>query len=110
MPVHNSPTPPKPPARSWAHARTTATAEQRRVLDSTAPAIIISALAGTGKTTTLCMKACNLLASLQGQREAAPPRILVLAYSRAGVTAIRDRMLQLHGAVPRSMEVLTMEQ
>lgn len=111
MPVHNSPTPPKPPARSWSHTRITATAEQRRVLDSTAPAIIISALAGTGKTTTLCMKACNLLASLQGQREAAaPPRILVLAYSRAGVTAIRDRMLQLHGAVLRSMEVLTMEQ
>lgn len=111
MPVHNSPTPPKPPARSWSHARIAATAEQRRVLDSTAPAIIISALAGTGKTTTLCMKACNLLASLRGQREAAaPPRILVLAYSRAGVTAIRDRMLQLHGAVPRSMEVLTMEQ
>ena len=110
MPVHNSPIPPKPPARSWAHARITATGEQRRVLDSTASAIIISALAGTGKTTTLCMKACNLLASLQGQREAAPPRILVLAYSRAGVTAIRDRMLQLHGAVPRSMEVLTMEQ
>lgn len=110
MPVHNSPTPPKPPARSWSHARITATAEQRRVLDSTAPAIIISALAGTGKTTTLCMKACNLLASLQGQRDAGPPRILVLAYSRAGVTAIRDRMLQLHGALPRSMEVLTMEQ
>lgn len=110
MPVHNSPTPPKPPARSWSHTRITATAEQRRVLDSTAPAIIISALAGTGKTTTLCMKACNLLASLQGQRDAGPPRILVLAYSRAGVTAIRDRMLQLHGAVPRSMEVLTMEQ
>ncbi len=108
--MHNSPTPPKPHARSWAHARITATAEQRRVLDSTASAIIISALAGTGKTTTLCMKACNLLASLQGQREAAPPRILVLAYSRAGVTALRDRMLQLHGAVPRSMEVLTMEQ
>lgn len=80
------------------------------MLDSTATAAIISALAGTGKTTTLCMKACNLLAGLQGQRGAAPPRILVLAYSRAGVTAIRDRMLQLHGAVPRSMEVLTMEQ
>ncbi|CAN7536299.1 UvrD-helicase domain-containing protein [Acidovorax sp. LjRoot194] len=96
------------PARSWAHTRITATAEQRRVLDSQATASIISALAGTGKTTTLCMKACNLLATLGDQKAAA--RILVLAYSRAGVTAIRDRMLQLHGAVPRSLEILTMEQ
>lgn len=111
MPHSPAPTPPKPTARSWAHARITATAEQRRVLDSAAPAIVISALAGTGKTTTLCMKACNLLlqAGKAGQaREPAP--ILFLAYSRAGVTAIRDRMLQLHGKVPASMQILTMEQ
>ncbi len=94
--------------RSWAHPHFVPTAEQRRVLDSTATAAIISALAGTGKTTTLCMKACQLLAGLEQQRK--EPRILVLAYSRAGVTAIRDRMLQLHGAVPRSLEILTMEQ
>lgn len=112
MPSPRSAAPASSPARSWAHARITATAEQRRVLDSTAPAIVISALAGTGKTTTLCMKACNLLLQQAGKagqaREPAP--ILFLAYSRAGVTAIRDRMLQLHGAVPRSMEILTMEQ
>lgn len=112
MPAPRSPAPASSPARSWAHARITATAEQRRVLDSKAPAIVISALAGTGKTTTLCMKACNLLLQQAGKagqaREPAP--ILFLAYSRAGVTAIRDRMLQLHGAVPRSMEILTMEQ
>lgn len=101
------PAPPSPP-RSWAQQRFIATAEQRRVLDAKASASIISALAGTGKTTTLCMKACNLLASLGSQKP--PGRILVLAYSRAGVTALRDRMLQLHGAVPRNMEILTMEQ
>jgi hypothetical protein len=100
---------PSPSSRSWSHARIIATAEQRRVLDSKAPALIISALAGTGKTTTLCMKACNLLLQQQQQRGGALP-ILVLAYSRAGVTAIRDRMLQLHGKVPASMQVLTMEQ
>lgn len=94
--------------RSWAHPHFVPTAEQRRVLDSTATAAIISALAGTGKTTTLCMKACQLLAGMEQQRK--EPRILVLAYSRAGVTAIRDRMLQLHGAVPRSLEILTIEQ
>ncbi len=83
------------------------------MLDSTATAAIISALAGTGKTTTLCMKACQLLAGMAQQNQNHPkkePRILVLAYSRAGVTALRDRMLQLHGAVPRSLEILTMEQ
>ena len=80
------------------------------MLDATAPASIISALAGTGKTTTLCMKACNLLANLAAGPNAPPARILVLAYSRAGVTALRDRMLQLQGAVPRSLEILTMEQ
>lgn len=108
MPAPRSPAASSSP-RSWSHARITATAEQRRVLDSVAPAIIISALAGTGKTTTLCMKACNLLLRQAAGTPGAAP-ILFLAYSRAGVTAIRDRMLQLHGAVPRSMEVLTMEQ
>lgn len=81
------------------------TDEQQQVLQSSAPALIISALAGTGKTTTLCMKACQLLAGLGPQA-----RILVLAYSRAGVTALRDRLIKLHGAVPASLEILTIEQ
>ncbi|WP_339385460.1 UvrD-helicase domain-containing protein [Acidovorax sp. sic0104] len=109
MPHPLAPTPSSPTTpRSWARQRFIATPEQRRVLDSKAAACIISALAGTGKTTTLCMKACNLLAGLGDPKR--PARILVLAYSRAGVTAIRDRMMQLHGTVPRSLEILTMEQ
>ncbi len=94
-----------PPARSWNSQWFVPTGEQQQVLQSSAPAIIISALAGTGKTTTLCMKACQLLAGLGPQG-----RILVLAYSRAGVTALRDRFLKLHGAVPASLEILTIEQ
>ncbi|RQO83148.1 UvrD-helicase domain-containing protein [Acidovorax sp. FJL06] len=93
------------PARGWNSQWFVPTGEQQQVLQSPATALIISALAGTGKTTTLCMKACHLLAGLGPEA-----RILVLAYSRAGVTALRDRMLKLHGAVPASLEILTMEQ
>lgn len=93
------------PAKGWNSQWFVPTGEQQQVLQSPATALIISALAGTGKTTTLCMKACNLLASV-----GPGARILVLAYSRAGVTALRDRMLKLHGAVPASLEILTMEQ
>ena len=93
------------PAKNWNSQWFAPTGEQQQVLQSRASAIIISALAGTGKTTTLCMKACNILASLDPGAN-----VLVLAYSRAGVTALRDRMLKLHGAIPAGMEVLTMEQ
>jgi superfamily I DNA/RNA helicase len=94
-----------PFANHWLKSRITASDEQRQVLDSGAAAIIISALAGTGKTTTLCMKASNLISRLGGQAH-----ILVLAYSRAGVIAIRDRMVRLNGVMPEGLEVLTIEQ
>lgn len=93
------------PARSWRSQWFTPTGEQQQVLQSKASAVIISALAGTGKTTTLCMKACHLLTRMDQEA-----RILVLAYSRAGVTAIRDRILKLDGAVPAGLEILTIEQ
>jgi len=92
-------------ARSWSHQWLLPTGEQQQVLQSKAAAIIISALAGTGKTTTLCMKACNLLAGMDRGG-----RILALAYSRAGVTAIRDRLIKLDGVVPARLEILTIEQ
>lgn len=94
-----------PQPKSWTNLYVNPTDEQKQVLRSKATAILIRALAGTGKTTTLCMKACDLMASLG--REA---RILVLAYSRAGVTAVRNRMIKLNGSVPSSLEVLTIEQ
>ena len=52
------------PIKRWANRYILPTAEQQQILDSKASAIIISALAGTGKTTTLCMKACHLLEQL----------------------------------------------
>ena len=64
------------PSRSWNNTWITPTPEQQAVLESTAQAIVIQALAGTGKTTTLCMKASHLQASLGSER-----RLLVLAYS-----------------------------
>ena len=92
-------------AKHWLNPYMAASREQQQVLASSATAVIISALAGTGKTTTLCMKACDLIGRLGGGA-----RILVLAYSRAGVTAIRDRMIKLNNAVPDSLDVLTIEQ
>lgn len=94
-----------PTPGSRATYRLAPTFEQQQVLQSKSSAIIINALAGTGKTTTLCMKACSLLAA--GNHDA---RILVLAYSRAGVTAIRDRLHKLNGALPPRLEILTVEQ
>jgi len=93
------------PSRSWNNTWITPTPEQQAVLESTAQAIVIQALAGTGKTTTLCMKASHLQASLGSER-----RLLVLAYSQAGVVAIRDRMMKLHGSVPAGLDILTIEQ
>ena len=98
------PTAPTPPRRR-AVAPISPSPEQRRVLDTHACASIISALAGTGKTTTLCMKAHAWLAQPDTQAH-----ILMLAYSRAGVTALRHRLLQLHGALPEQLSILTLEQ
>ncbi|MDH1291798.1 AAA family ATPase [Comamonas terrigena] len=81
------------------------TLEQQQILQSASNAILIEALAGTGKTTALCMKACKMLAGTHPD-----VRILMLAYSRAGVTAIRDRLNKLNGVVPPRLEILTVEE
>ncbi|MDD0839522.1 AAA family ATPase [Curvibacter sp. HBC61] len=94
------------PALPWSATSIHPTGEQWQVLNSPARAKLVQALAGTGKTTTLCMKACSLL-----KRLGPDARVLMLAYSRAGVTAIRDRMSQLQaGLSPQQLDVLTVEQ
>ena len=56
--------------------------EQKAVLNTTAKTVLINALAGTGKTTTLATKAADLV-QMRGAR-----RVLMLAYSDAGLAAI----------------------
>lgn len=80
------------------------TLEQNDVLNVTARSILISALAGTGKTTTLAMKAADLL------QTRGTSRILMLAYSDAGLAAIADRLAQFVPAIPRQLQIMTVEQ
>ena len=53
--------------------------DQNQALNSEASSLLIRALAGTGKTTTLAIKATDLICT-QGARN-----VLMLAYSEAGI-------------------------
>ena len=77
--------------------------EQQTILQSTAHSAVISALAGTGKTTTLACKAAH---TLRTQPEA---RILVLAYSKAGVEAFKHRLQLLLPNLTPNIQVTTLE-
>ncbi|RYF28038.1 MAG: ATP-dependent helicase [Comamonadaceae bacterium] len=80
------------------------TLEQNEVLNATASAVLVSALAGTGKTTTLAIKAADLL------RQQRASRILMLAYSEAGLAAIAQRLEKFVPAIPRQVRIMTVEQ
>lgn len=80
------------------------TLEQIEVLNSPASAILLNALAGTGKTTTLAIKAADLLRTRGAQR------ILMLAYSDAGLAALQQRLQTFAPALPPSVRILTVEQ
>lgn len=77
--------------------------EQQSILQSTAPSAVISALAGTGKTTTL---ACRAAETLRTQADA---RILVLAYSKAGVEAFKHRLQSLIPYPSGNIQITTLE-
>lgn len=80
------------------------TLEQNEVLNTTAGAVLVNALAGTGKTTTLAIKAADLL------RQQRASRILMLAYSEAGLAAIKQRLEQFLPAIPQALQMWTVEQ
>ena len=80
------------------------TLEQNEVLNATASAVLVNALAGTGKTTTLAIKAADLI------RTKGASRILMLAYSEAGLTAMAQRLENLVPAIPRQVQIMTVEQ
>ncbi len=67
-----------------------ATDEQRAILRSDAARLLIEANAGTGKTTTLCMRALDMVAS-----GAEPARILMLSYTAPGAKAIASAFERL---------------
>ena len=80
------------------------TLEQNAVLNATASSVLVSALAGTGKTTTLAIQAADLL------RAQPTSRILMLAYSDAGLHAIAQRLEKFVPAIPRQVQIMTVEQ
>lgn len=80
------------------------TLEQNAVLNTTARAVLVNALAGTGKTTTLAIKAADLI------RTQGASRILMLAYSEAGLAAIAQRLEKFVPTIPRQVQIMTVEQ
>ena len=74
----------KPPSKRYP------TLDQNAALNSQASSLLIDALAGTGKTSTLAIKAADLI------QHRGAERILMLAYSEAGLKAIQARLAQ-HG-------------
>ncbi|AVS60758.1 ATP-dependent helicase [Paracidovorax avenae] len=78
--------------------------EQKAVLNTAAKTVLINALAGTGKTTTLATKAADLV-QMRGAR-----RVLMLAYSDAGLAALHDRLGRYMPADAREVRIMTVEQ
>lgn len=78
--------------------------DQNQALNSEASSLLIRALAGTGKTTTLAIKAADLIRT-QGARN-----VLMLAYSEAGIKAIQARLDRLCAVRLEGLHLLTLEQ
>lgn len=78
--------------------------DQNLALNSEAPSLLIRALAGTGKTTTLAIKAADLIQT-KGARN-----VLMLAYSDAGIKAIQDRLTRFTAVRPQDLHLVTLEQ
>lgn len=78
--------------------------DQNQALNSEASSLLIRALAGTGKTTTLAIKAADLIRT-QGARN-----VLMLAYSEAGIKAIQARLDRLSTVRLEGLHLLTLEQ
>lgn len=78
--------------------------DQNKALNSEATSLLIRALAGTGKTTTLVIKAADLIHT-KGARN-----VLMLAYSEAGIKAIKERLIRFTAVQPEDLHILTLEQ
>lgn len=78
------------------------TAEQRRVIESTLPLLVVLGGAGTGKTTTACAAARAHL-----ERQDAPDRVLFLSFSRASVSRVLQRARGVIGPWSTCIDVTT---
>ncbi|QXZ09194.1 ATP-dependent helicase [Comamonas sp. Y33R10-2] len=78
--------------------------DQNQALNSESSSLLIRALAGTGKTTTLAIKAADLIHT-KGARS-----VLMLAYSDAGIKAIAARLTRFTTLQPEDLQLLTLEQ
>ena len=77
--------------------------DQNQALNREASSLLIRALAGTGKTTTLAIKAADLIRT-QGARN-----VLMLAYSEAGIKAIQARLDRISAERLEGLHLLTLE-
>lgn len=66
---------------------------QKKAVDTLAGPVIVIAGPGTGKTQILALRVANILQ----QKLAEPEQILALAFSEAGVSAMRKRLVELIG-------------
>lgn len=78
------------------------TTEQRPVIDSTLPLMVVLGGAGTGKTTTACAAARAHL-----ERQDGPDRVLFLSFSRASVSRVLQRARGVVGPWSPFVEVTT---
>lgn len=78
------------------------TTEQRRVIDSALPLLVVLGGAGTGKTTTACAAARAHL-----ERQDGPDRVLFLSFSRASVSRVLQRARGVVGPWSPLIEVTT---
>lgn len=94
----------------------TPTDEQRAVIDSTNPVLVVLGGAGTGKTTTAAAAARAHLERSSPQATSGPtrhldvrhhPRVLFLSFSRASVARITERNRPILGSYRHHVDVTT---
>lgn len=93
----------------WNNEDIKPTTGQRAILAAIDRSSLISALAGSGKTTTLCMAACGFLAHRRLTSGKAKRNVLMIAHSEAGLVAIKERFKIIHGRMPDDISLMTVE-
>lgn len=81
------------------------TKEQRKILKSTAPTLIVLGGAGTGKTTTAARVARETLQN--AERERRRERVLFLSFSRAATSQVLSRSADILGSYASGVDVTT---
>jgi len=77
--------------------------EQKRAVDTTEGPVMVIAGPGTGKTQVLALRIAHILQTT----DTPPSGILCLTFTRAGVTAMRERLVRYIGARAAEVRVTT---